>query len=183
MVFKSQPAAETGGAAPREAIAAESIRIKRWTVQSPRAADTSCSIALAFPADLRHTFASVRQWLKIEFGTGAKPETLAIARALESTPHTILGTLVCLWEWANVNSVDGYVEGATLADLDRIGELPGIGAQLVRCGWVKENSRADGDGPCGKQVGILFVNFDRHNGPTAKRRAMEARSKRQRRHA
>lgn len=116
-------------------------------------------------------------WIKVEDGLPEKPEVLAVTRGLapdtgaacEVLGNAVLGALLRVWLWADKNTDSGFINGATLSDVDRVAALPGLAVQLVRCGWLVEN-------PVGKPVGILFVNFQRHMGISAKRRAMHARA-------
>lgn len=101
-------------------------------------------------------------WIKIEYSTPDKPEVLRIARAVGVDRDTVLGKLVRVWMWFDRVSVDGTVDGAELADIDAIAGITGFAAAMLDSGWLE--SPEDG--------GLRAVDFDKHNGSTAKKRAV-----------
>ena len=106
-------------------------------------------------------------WIKMETTTPDKPEVVQMAARLRVRDHDlIVGKLVRLWSWADMNSVDGQKVKVTRAFIDRHVSMPGFAAALEEAEWIH--------GPDGA---IDFANFERHNGDSAKRRAMEARKK------
>lgn len=110
---------------------------------------------------------SFAPWIKIETTTPDKPEIIAMATRLRmKDPDTVTGKLVRLWAWADQNSVDGIGVTVTRAFIDRLVFCKGFAKALESEGWL--------DGPDGA---INFPNFERHNGDSAKRRALETRKK------
>jgi hypothetical protein len=107
------------------------------------------------------------RWIKCDSELFYRREVLLIARALAIHNNEAVGALLRFWAWADAETRDGFVPGVTLADVDQRADLPGIAEQMVRCGWLSEN-------PVGKPVGILVINFNRHNGESAKARAQAA---------
>lgn len=107
-------------------------------------------------------------WIKCSAELFDKREVLVIARALGVRRHEVVGACLHFWAWADAETLDGFVPGVTLADVDRVAELAGLGQQLVHCDWLKEN-------PVGKPVGLLLINFERHMGRSAKARSLAAR--------
>lgn len=106
-------------------------------------------------------------WIKIEVTTPDKPEVIAMAARLRvKDPDTITGKLVRLWAWADLNSVDGAAVSITRAHIDRLTACKGFASALEAVGWL--------EGPDGA---ISFPLFDRHNGKSAKARAVETRKK------
>ena len=103
-------------------------------------------------------------WIKIEHWTPDKPEVFRIADALGIDPDAVVGKLVRIWNWADQQTFDGNAESVTSSLLDRITGVNGFATALEKVGWV----RADSDG-------LHFVNFDRHNGKTAKTRALSTK--------
>jgi hypothetical protein len=100
-------------------------------------------------------------WIKFEHATPDKPEVVAMADKLGIDQDCVVGKLLRLWIWADQNSADGNALSVTFAFLDRYTHCEGFGAALAFVGWID----ADGDG-------IRLPNFDRHNGETAKKRAL-----------
>lgn len=105
-------------------------------------------------------------WIKVEHATPDKPEVLQIAAALGvADPDMITGKLVRLFIWADQQTIDGNAVGVTLPFLDYITRCPGFGQALTETSWI--SIEPDGH--------IRFNHFDRHNGETAKQRALTAK--------
>ena len=100
-------------------------------------------------------------WIKIEKHTPDKPEVAAIASScgLEDA-DAALGKLLRVWMWADSN-VDGcYAPSVTEKIIDRITCCPGFSKAMKEAGWLHED-----------EDGVVFPNFERHNGKSAKNRA------------
>lgn len=104
-----------------------------------------------------------RPWIKVETATPDKPEICAIATTLRMDADAVLGKLVRLWSWVEVNRVKSNDLGVTKEFLDKLVGRKGFATALVACGWLME-----GDGKLG------LKNLDRHNGGLAKVRALTA---------
>lgn len=103
-------------------------------------------------------------WIKLEHATCRKPEVLGIATQLGLTPNAVLGALVRLWCWVDEQFEDGNARTVTRNQLDATAQCEGLAAALIEVKWLRE--RADK---------VWFVNFSRHNGQTAKSRALTAK--------
>ena len=103
-------------------------------------------------------------WIKIEHVTPDKPEVWQIAEALGIDADAVVGKLVRIWVWADQQTTDGNARSVTKALLDRISGVTGFAAAMVEAGWLQSQ-----DGR------VSFINFDRHNGKTAKTRGLSAR--------
>lgn len=100
-------------------------------------------------------------WIKIESTTPDKPEVFAMAATLSLDPDAVVGKLVRLWAWVDSQSLDGNAVSVTNVTLDRITFCAGFAAALRSVGWMTGDD------------GLLsFPNFGRHNGKTAKARAL-----------
>jgi hypothetical protein len=99
-------------------------------------------------------------WIKMECTTPDKPEVIRMADLLDLDQDAVLGKLVRLWMWADLQSVDGNALRVTERALDRIVFCPGFAAALRQVGWLK-----------GRDAALQLPNFDRHNGQSAKKRA------------
>lgn len=108
-------------------------------------------------------------WIKVETTTPDKPEVIAIAEMLGIDQDAVVGKLIRIWLWADQQTFDGNAGGngvsVTFAFLDRCTFVPGFGSALEKVGWLAR--RPDGT--------LTFPNFDRHNGTTAKSRALTAK--------
>jgi len=103
-------------------------------------------------------------WIKVEHTTPDKPEVFTLAELLQIDPDAVTGKLLRLWIWADQQTIDGNARSVTFALLDRIAGQRGFADALVRVGWLQV---VDG--------GVVFSNFERHNGDTAKKRAQGSR--------
>ena len=103
-------------------------------------------------------------WIKIEDSTPDKPEVWKMAERLGIDADAVVGKLVRVWIWADHQTIDGNAVSVTSALLDRCAGVTGFAAAMAEVGWLKVSAE-----------GLLFVNFDRHNGETAKKRALTRR--------
>jgi len=104
-----------------------------------------------------------RPWIKVETATPDKPEICTIATSLRLSEDAVLGKLVRLWSWVEVNHIHANDIGVTKEFLDKLVGRKGFAAALADCGWLLE-----GDGKLG------LKNLERHNGGLAKVRALTA---------
>jgi hypothetical protein len=110
------------------------------------------------------------EWIKVESATPDKPELVKMARILNKPRAHVFGCLVTLWAWFDRNSVDGRVDGVALRDLDGLAGMNGLCTAMIAVNWLtfdEDHQRAE------------LPNFSRHNGESAKKRALN--SERQRR--
>lgn len=100
-------------------------------------------------------------WIKIEHSMPDKPEVDGIAVHLNLDHDAVVGKLLRFWIWADQQTIDGKSFNVTDSFLDRLTNCPGFAAALVEVGWLaRRNGR------------LSLPNFDRHNGQTAKSRAL-----------
>lgn len=103
-------------------------------------------------------------WMKIEHETPDKPEVLAIAAELEIHPDEAFGKCFRVWRWFDRQTENGNAASVTPALLERYLGVTGLCTAMQNVGWlVVENGS------------VSVPNFDRHNGVTAKTRALSAR--------
>lgn len=107
------------------------------------------------------------EWIKMELGTVSKPEVMRLSRILNTDIDFVIGKLIRLWIWFDRNSVDGHVDGLVDADVDGIVSLSGFAAALKQVGWLRDS------GAKGSSDGLVIPNFSRHNGESAKKRALK----------
>ena len=103
-------------------------------------------------------------WIKIEHWTQDKPEVFVMADALGIDADEVLGKLIRVWVWADQQTTDGNAISVTFSLLDRVSGCKGFAEAMLKAGWLTQVSD-----------GVRFVNFDRHNGETAKTRAQTAK--------
>ncbi len=105
-----------------------------------------------------------RPWIKIETATPDKPEICAIATRLRIDTDSVVGKLVRLWSWAEVNRVDGNDIGVTKEFIDKLVGRKGFAEALEAAGWLIALGES-----------LQFANFDRHNGNASKIRGQTAK--------
>lgn len=105
-----------------------------------------------------------RPWIKIEVSTPDKPEICAIATKLRIDSDAVVGKLVRLWSWAELNGVKPNNLNVTKEFLDKLCGRKGFAEAVIQAGWLLES----GDK-------LAFPNFDRHNGNASKVRGLTAR--------
>jgi hypothetical protein len=105
------------------------------------------------------------EWLKFEANTPEKPEVFAMTVALGwDDPDLTVGKLLKVWRWFDQQTIDGNAPSVTLSLLDRISGVTGFAQSMCNVGWLLV---VDG--------GLRLPNFSRHNGKTAKDRALTAK--------
>lgn len=105
-------------------------------------------------------------WIKFEHTTPDKPEVVQIAAHLRLDQDAVVGKLLRIWIWADQNSIAGSAVPVTEAFIDRLVGRKGFAAAMRRVHWLE-----------GQDGALMFPGFGRHNGSTAKGRAMENRKK------
>lgn len=103
-------------------------------------------------------------WIKIEDSTPDKPEVWKMAERLAIDADAVLGKLVRIWIWADQQTLDGNAASVTRALLDRCAGVTGFADAMIAVGWLKAT-----------EDGVSFLHFERHNGETAKKRALTRR--------
>lgn len=103
-------------------------------------------------------------WIKFETTTSDKPEVWAIASDLGIDPDAVVGKLLRVWAWFDEQTESGNAPSVTAALLDRRVGVSGFVTAVVRAGWLSDDGEK-----------LQIVNFERHNGETAKTRALTAK--------
>ena len=113
-------------------------------------------------------------WIKLDKSTIDKPEIAILARRLNVSHAEAVVSFLRMFIWADSNvNCPGFVPDLSPEDLDTLSRcVPGTTAALAS-GAIKWLQITDN--------GIQFVNWDRHNGKSAKSRSYEAEKKRKQR--
>lgn len=90
-----------------------------------------------------------------------------IAERLKITTAEAFGRLFLVWRWFDQQTEDGNALAVTDSYIDHIAGVIGMAQAMREVHWL---TLADND-----LVGIKLPNFERHNGKTAKSRALTAR--------
>ena len=101
-------------------------------------------------------------WIKVRGNLREQREVFVVARRLGLARDHVVGLCVRFWAWADGQTTDGTIDGIRLEDIDAIVEHEGFAAALAEAGWLLVDER-----------GVIIPNFDRHNGESAKKRAMK----------
>jgi len=100
-------------------------------------------------------------WIKMAHGLGDKPEVWQIAGILNIDPDSVVGKLHRVWCWFDLNTEDGNAFGVTFTLVDRVTGVAGFGEAMFIAGWLNQQDKV-----------LSLPNFERHNGKSAKRRAL-----------
>jgi len=106
------------------------------------------------------------EWIKMRTNLWDDPRVSSLCDLTDQPEAMVVGGLYWLWAMADEHSEDGFLPGMTLRAIDRKTGVAGLGDALVQIGWVSAS-----------EDGVRVINFDEHNGASAKRRCMEAKRK------
>jgi hypothetical protein len=106
-------------------------------------------------------------WIKMRVDLDTDPAVIGVSESLDLPPEHVIGCLWKLWSWANLQTIDGCAnsDGARVTEkwIDRHVSVAGFADALAKVGWLTITSE-----------GISIPNFERHNGKSAKDRALAA---------
>lgn len=102
-------------------------------------------------------------WIKMRSCLDTEPEVFAIADALQIHTLDVVGRLWKLWTWADQHTLNGNAISVTDLTIDRITCTDGFSRAMRAVGWLH-----------GDSGNITLPHFERHNGETAKTRALTA---------
>lgn len=100
-------------------------------------------------------------WIKMRCNLDTDPAVFQIAASLEMDELAVVGRLWKVWAWADQHCADCNAVSVTRNVLDRITSTPGFADAMQKVGWLE-----------GLDGALSFPHFDRHNGQTAKKRAL-----------
>lgn len=103
-------------------------------------------------------------WIKMRTDLSNDPAVIAIATSLGMDEDHVVGKLHRLWSWANKQTCDGNATGVTEKWIDRYLGVTGFAEAMKSSGWLSSESG-----------GISIPKFGRHNGESAKQRALTAK--------
>lgn len=109
-------------------------------------------------------------WIKWVKGLSRRPEVVTISSRLKRDRCVTTVALMELWEWADGETADGFISGINGDFIDDLVRIDGFFAAMQSVGWITQ-----------VDDGIQFVNWDRHNGTSAKSRAMASDRQRRKR--
>ena len=111
-------------------------------------------------------------WIKVRIDLVDDPDVFILSDLLSIESPTVVGHLVAFWSWLDRHTADGKEIKLSESMIDRRVGLPGFASSLRQIGWLS-----------GENMALELPNYDRHNGSSAKARALESEAKRLRRNA
>ncbi len=102
-------------------------------------------------------------WIKMASDIHEKPEVVKLATALEMDSFAVVGRLHRIWTWFDLHTLDGIAKGIDATFLDRLVTHEGFAAGMSAVGWLEARNGS-----------LTVPNFDRHNGKSAKDRALHS---------
>lgn len=106
------------------------------------------------------------EWIKMAVGLRTHPKVVRMATMLKADRLRVVGGLHAVWGLFDTHSVGGKLDGYTAEVLDADLGWKGFTAAMVSVQWLEETTE-----------GIAAPDYEEHNGPNAKRRAMETSRK------
>lgn len=118
-------------------------------------------------------------WIKVCKDTPQKGEFAILSERLDMSIGDVFLLFFRLYSWADGQTADGFLPHMTAK---RISEVSGVAEDFCVAlgsediGWLYHVSESDG-----KPAGMVFKNWNRHNGMSAKKRAQDNQRQRRRR--
>lgn len=107
-------------------------------------------------------------WIKCRVDLPTDPAVIAMAAALDCDEFDVVGRLMAFWAWADRHvSEDGHATGVTAKWIDRNFRHAGFAQAMCDVGWLSID-----------ETGATLPKWGRHNGKSAKERAMATERKR-----
>lgn len=101
-------------------------------------------------------------WIKMRTGLSRAHQVTTMKRLLGLPDvFAVIGRLHAFWSWWDEKSSHGRCDGAVTVDVDEIVHTQGFGAALVQVKWLGEDDK-----------GLYIPESDKHNGSSAKERAL-----------
>lgn len=106
-------------------------------------------------------------WIKMRTSLSTDPAVVRIATGQNLDRWSVIGRLHTIWSWAGEHSLDGNSIPIDDAFIDELAGSIGFADAMRRVGWLE-----------GESGNLCFPRFSRHNGDSAKARALDAERKR-----
>jgi hypothetical protein len=103
-------------------------------------------------------------WIKMRGNLWDDPRVTRLCDLTDQSEAPIVGGLYWLWATADQHTEDGVMPGLTLRQIDRKTGIQGFGQALCDIGWLANHPE-----------GVRIVNFEEHNGASAKKRCQTAK--------
>lgn len=103
-------------------------------------------------------------WIKMRGNLWDDPRVARLVDITDSSEAAVVGGLYWLWATADQHTADGIMPGLSCRQIDRKTGVQGLGQGLVDIGWLADHPE-----------GVRIVNFEEHNGASAKKRCQTAK--------
>ena len=112
--------------------------------------------------------AEISAWIKFEKNKDDDPRAMFMADRLGVDPLDITGRLAKVWGLADdyASGSDGFIRFCTKPMIDKLVRMDGFADAMEAARWLVVSDD-----------GITFPNYEEHNGPNAKTRAVDAKRK------
>lgn len=100
-------------------------------------------------------------WIKMRTDLADDPAVIAMSGRLMMSEFSVVGVLHAVWSWADQHTTDGHAVGVTGAWLNSRFRCDGLAEAMQAVGWLIIDAS-----------GLTLPNFERHNGESAKKRAL-----------
>ena len=104
-------------------------------------------------------------WIKIRVSLPTDPRVVRMAEILGKSIPEIVGACVMLWAWADTHTATGKLTGVSPASIDSLIGLEKFSEAAQAVDWMRLTDAG----------WVVLPRFTKHNGQTAKRRALTAR--------
>src|SRR5687768_9618905 len=104
------------------------------------------------------------EWIKAEKGLESKPEVIAMASILGIDRYAVAGRLLAFWAWADTQTINGTIHHVNSEFIDAHFAQNCFSKSMTQVGWLHIYDDR-----------IVIPNFKRHNGKSAKKRALQQR--------
>lgn len=109
-------------------------------------------------------------WIKMRNNLASDPAVIGLAAQTKLDVFSVVGRLHTLWVWADEQSEDGFLQHVKPAIVDDKVRRRGFSLAMTSVGWLVI-----------EEGGIRFPKFGRHNGESAKIRALASERQRDKR--
>ena len=103
-------------------------------------------------------------WIKMRGNLWDDPRVAKIVDMTDSSEAAVIGALYWLWSTADQHTETGVMPGLTLRSIDRKTGVKGFADALCAIDWIEDHPE-----------GVRIVDFEKHNGSSAKKRCQTAK--------
>lgn len=105
-------------------------------------------------------------WIKMRCALPEDPAVLLMAAELAMDSYGVIGRLHRVWSWFDQQSRNGHAPVTLISHIDTLAGVTGFVDALKKARWLTVTNDE-----------MVIPNFDRHNGQTAKQRALATKRK------